>query len=417
MYKSLVMIYRIWVRSSKKAGFGRIIERCAVIGGSLGIAAMIVVMAIIDGFHKELKQNFLGNQGELVISHKNDDSYLYREVTKILNMNIAKLGIKELIPINAGKVLLTAGSKRIGAELRGIPQSYFPVVSFLPSQFSETMEVPNIYVGKKIAEKIKVKIGSNINVTTEKVTATPIGIIPNNMVFNVAGVVDTGSALGNELNVYTDLRASNPMLIKYSNGVGYVNYIECHLINDSDLPGKIKAIEGCLKKAHLKNYSVIDSLSKHPMLKALEIEKISMFIVILLLILVVVFNITTVLYILTQAKSRDIAILNTLGAYPESIILSIVLFGAKIAAWIATFGFMFGMLFLYYLNEIKALLEEIFLIKLFDPEVYHLNQIPYSLTGLTLLIPVLIISLAALVSIFPAFRAVNKNPVEVFRNV
>ena len=415
MYKSMPIIYSIWNRSSKKSGFGRVIERCALIGGSLGISAMIVVMAIIDGFHKELKKNFLGVQGEIVILPKQGDNYVYMHVTKVLNKKMLELGIKRIVPVNAGRVLLTAGNSRMVAKMHGIPQSYFQGVPFLPSQFSESRDMPTIYMGKKIAEKLKVKIGSNIDVTTEQLTVTPIGLIPNNMTFNVAGIVNTGSVFSDEFNVYTDLRASNPMLIKNS-ATESVNYIECHLTDDRNLTKKIKTIADCIKDAKLKNYKVVDSLANHHMLKALEVEKISMFIVIVMLILVVVFNITTVLYILTQAKSRDIAILNTLGANPKCIILSMVLFGAKLAAWIAAFGFMSGMMFLYYLKEIKEFLENIFLVKIFDPDVYHLNEIPYSLTGLTLLIPILIIILAAIVSIFPALRAVYKDPVEVFRN-
>jgi lipoprotein-releasing system permease protein len=393
-----------YLKTRKKDGFLNIISIFSFIGISLGVAVLIIVMSVMNGFRTELINKIVGFNAHVTI--KTYDESISKEK---LNDDYIKLISKNLIYSNSGEAIIINKEYTKGLLLRGYKSKDFPKLELINKNNSskdyKKLTTNYISIGKELSFNLKLKVGDNISIMSPAGIETIIGNLPKQKNFIVASIFDSGLADFNLNIAFINLQTLEDFF-------GYQEEdrnLEIYLNNPSNIAAMKKQIQKIFDNEFVFTWSDMNS----SLFSALKIERNVMFIILSLIIIVAAFNIISGLTILVKNKTRDIAILKSIGVLNKSITKIFFLVGIIIGTTATLFGIFLGVIFSLYIENLREFLSHTFNINLFPEEIYFLSKMPSEINATSILIiSVCSIIVTIIVSIFPAIKASQLDPVK-----
>lgn len=404
--------YMAWRYFRARKGFVSVVSTFSLIGITLGVAALIIVMSVMNGFRGELMGKIMGMSGHAT-AHV---PYARTQEAEKLALNLEKLDFSKSADVYIqGQALMMNRGAASGVLLRGInpalKKGFVLKDEFLVAgDFARLKEPNTIAIGKGLARKIQATVGSVVNLVAPSGSTTPFGFIPRMMKVKIAAVYDVGMNLYNETWVYASIPTAQKFLKIGDNVTG----IEMKVQNPMQVESYRSVIE---KELNNPNAFVVTwKDSNQQFFEALEVEKVSMFIILTLLVAIASFNVLTGQMMSVNGKRGEIAILRSMGARRKDVLKVFALGGSIIGLLGTVFGVISGVLIVYNLQAIVSVLESLFGVSIFSGDAYFLEELPaiinWAEIGVIALIS-MILSVAA--ALEPARRAAQLDPVEVLR--
>ncbi len=400
-----------YLRAKRKEGFISVITGFAFTGIALGVATLIIVMSVMNGFKSELLNRILGINGHIsIVATAGFPFNNYKKAVQDLE-NID--GIELALPIIEKQLLVSSPHSAEGAMVRGIDKTDILKQKILRNGFNkidmETYDGDVVVLGDKLAKKLGVYTGDEITLISPNGKITAFGSVPRIKTYTIIGTFNLGMFEYDANYVFMPLTAAQ----KYFGLKDSATVIDVRLKNDNDMPQIRSMIE---KSVSLDAYVYDWKQSNAAFFNAVDVERNVMFLILMLIILVAAFNIITGLIMLVKDKSRDVAVLRTMGATRGMIMRIFFMDGAFIGLVGTSIGVALGLLFCENIENIRRLLEKMSGRDLFSPEIYFLSQLPakVDLTEVFMVV-VLTLLLAFLATIYPAYRASKFDPAEALR--
>ena len=401
---------------AKKRGFGSVVSWVSLIGITLGVATLIVVMSVMGGFHDVLLGRIIGMNGHIVVYHQDgaisDYNYL---IDKIKQNKVVMANATSVVPIAEGQVMATAKGRNSGAMIRGIDMKNLisktaDGARFYGKALSEVKD-GELVVGASLARNLNVTIGDDVSlVSANSSTPTPFGSMPRIMAYPVKTSFFMGMYEYDSGYIFMPLETAQ----KYLNIGKAVTHIDLFL-KDAENTTKVRE---SLMRLLPDGFIVRDWRDlNRGFVGALQVESNVMFLILMLIIIVAVFNIVSSLVMLVKDKSKDIAVLRTFGVSRKSMMRIFVLSGTTIGVIGAAVGTVLGTVIAIYIEPIRKFFQWMTGRDLFPSELYYLSELPSRVEFWTVFgIAVIAIALAFLATLYPAWKAANTDPVEVLRN-
>ena len=393
-----------YLKTRKKDGFLNIISIFSFIGISLGVAVLIIVMSVMNGFRTELVNKIVGFNAHVTVKpYENSIS-----VDKLNNNNL-KLISKELIFSNSGEAIIISKDYTKGIVLRGYSSKNFPKLDVvkkgnLIGESNQLLE-NSISIGKELSFNLGLSIGDKISIMSPLGIETIIGSLPKQKIFIISSIFDSGLADFDANIAFVNLNT----LETFFNLQKEKQNLEIYLNN----PSNIDEIKTKIQKIFDSEFVYTWADMNSSLFSALKVERNVMFIILSLIIIVAAFNIISGLTILVKNKTRDIAILKSIGVLNKSIIKIFFLVGVIIGTSATFFGIFLGVLFSLYIENLRAFLSNSFNISLFPEEIYFLSTMPSEINPISIfIISLCSIFVTIIVSIFPAIKASKLDPVK-----
>ena len=418
----MIFSYELWIayrylRARREDGFISIVSWFSLIGISLGVATLIIVMSVMNGFREELLSRIIGLNGHASL-------YLSEDSKKINSNNIEKLlmeieEVTDTIPIVESTIMITANNKSKGIITRGISSDNFMSNQLLynsisSSTFNNFTKQDSIIIGNKLFKYLNLDIGSQITLIAPTGLNTPFGRAPLAKKFNIAGTFDLGMYEYDSSVIFMKIDNLRDFIGYESDQIDNIEIFYKNPDNAYKNSYNIKVKLDSIEQGHL----VIPWTNRHKQLfSALEVERNVMFIILTLIIIVAAFNIISSMIMLVRDKESSISILRTIGVTDKSILKIFIIVGSSIGFIGTTLGLIIGLLFSLNIEKIQKILEDFTGSNLFSEEIYFLSKLPSKIiiseVALVILIA-FILSLSA--TIYPAWRASKIDPIKVLRH-
>ncbi len=389
-----------YLRTRKNDGFLNVISTFSFIGISLGVAVLIIVMSVMNGFRSELISKIVGFNSHIIV-------HSYGKVTKDIFGNEIDTLLDTYLETNSGEVVLIKENFTKGLSIRG----YKPTeINNLPIFKKNLKDIKfsnekNIILGKELSFDLNLKVGDNILIMSPKGEETIIGNLPKQEIFKINGFFESGLVDFDRNVAFTSIDNLESLLNLDDNE----RNLEIFLKNPIQIKNAKKFFE--IKFPNNLIYTWAD-LNK-PLFSALKVERNVMFIILSLIIIVATFNIISGLTILVKNKTKEIAVLKSIGVLNKSITKIFFLVGFYIGVTATMFGVLIGVTFSIYIENIRSFLSKIFNISLFPEEIYFLSKMPSEIDiNSIILISICSVGATVIVSIFPAIRASKLDPIK-----
>jgi len=393
-----------YLKTRKKDGFLNIISIFSFIGISLGVAVLIIVMSVMNGFRTELISKIVGfNPHVTVKPYENSIS-----LDKLNNINL-KLISKELIFSNSGEAIVISKNYTKGLVLRGYTSKNFPKLDVVkkgkligePNQLLEN----SISIGKELSFNLGLNIGDRVSIMSPVGIETIIGNLPKQETFIISSIFNSGLADFDANIAFINLNT----LESFFDLDKEKRNLEIYLNNPSNIDEIKKQIKKIFDNEFVYTWADMNS----SLFSALKVERNVMFIILSLIIIVAAFNIISGLTILVKNKTKDIAILKSIGVLNKSITKIFFLIGVIIGTTATFFGIFLGVIFSLYIENFREFLSSTFNISLFPEEIYFLSTMPSEINPKSIfIISLCSILITIIVSIFPAIKASKLDPVK-----
>jgi lipoprotein-releasing system permease protein len=393
-----------YLKTRKKDGFLNIISIFSFIGISLGVAVLIIVMSVMNGFRTELINKIVGFNAHVTVKPYENSIDL-----KKLNEDNLKLISKKLVFSNSGEAIIVNKNYTKGLILRGYNSKDFPTLDVVKKRKlignSNNLFKNNISIGKELSFNLNLSIGDKLSVMSPSGIETIIGSLPKLETFTIISIFDSGLADFDANIAFINLDT----LEKFFDFKKENRNLEIYLNN----PSNISEVKTKIKKIFNNEFVYTWADTNSSLFSALKVERNVMFIILSLIIIVAAFNIISGLTILVKNKTKDIAILKSIGVLNKSITKIFFLVGVIIGTTATLFGIFLGVMFSLYIENLREFLSNTFDISLFPEEIYFLSTMPSEIN----LTSIFIISLCSIfitiiVSIFPAINASKLDPVK-----
>jgi lipoprotein-releasing system permease protein len=405
------MIALRYLRAKRKEGFVSVISGFSLIGIALGVATLIIVMAVMNGFRHELLSRILGLNGHAIVQSMDGGLPNYDAVAARVR---AVPGVVRVAPIVDGQVMGTAGGVTSGVLVRGLRKADLKTLSTVSRTLSEgSLEHfeggDSVIIGSRLADKLRVVPGMSITLIAPRGNTTPFGTTPRVKSYRVAGVFRIGMSEYDSTFVFMPLDEAQ----LYFNMGRAVSGLEVMVAD----PDHVNAMVGALTNAAGPYTRVVTWQDMNSSLfGALEVERNVMFLILTLIILVAALNIVSGLIMLVKDKSGDIAILRTMGATRGAVMRVFFIAGASIGVFGTLLGFVFGVVFCSNIEEIRQFLSTLTGTTLFNPEIYFLSRMPAEMApGDVISVVLMALGLSFLATLYPSWRAARLDPVEALR--
>ena len=400
-----------YLKTRKKDGFLNIITIFSFIGISLGVAVLIIVMSVMNGFRTELIDKIVGFNAHATIEFYSDKNNF-----EGLENSKFKKKIKRIITSNDSEGIILSRSKDTnyyknktkGIMLRGYLSDEFSELSIINNKDFEGKKIllkDSISIGKELSINLNLNIGDKVSIMSPSGIQTIIGSLPKQKTFIISSIYDSGISDFNQNIAYINLLSLESLFdLEKKN-----RKLEIYFLN----PKEIENHKAELKKLFEMDYIYTWADLNKSLFSALKVERNVMFIILSLIIIVAAFNIISGLTILVKNKTREIAILKSIGILNKSIIKIFFLVGFLIGTSATIFGIFLGVLFSLYIENLREFLSNVFDISLFPEEIYFLSTMPSEINPYSIfLISLSSILITIIVSIFPALKAARLDPVQ-----
>jgi lipoprotein-releasing system permease protein len=400
-----------YLRSRRKEGFISVIAGFSFLGIMLGVATLIIVMAVMNGFRKELLDKILGLNGHLLVQPLESPLTDWEAVAE----RISKLqGIRLAVPIVEGQALASSPFNSAGVLVRGIRVDDLSKLSSVANNLKQgTFEGfdtgQGLAIGRRLADQLSVRAGDNITLVAPRGAVTPMGTTPRIKTYKVAAVFEIGMSEYDSGIVFMPMAEAQ----LYFNRSGDVTAIEVYTNN----PDRIDVFRKLVTDAANRPIFMIDWRQRNAtFFNALQVERNVMFLILTLIILVAALNIVSGLIMLVKDKGSDIAIMRTMGATQGSIMRIFLITGASIGVVGTVAGFLLGLVVCLNVESIRQFLSWMTRTELFSPELYFLSRLPAELdVSETTAVVMMALILSLLATLYPSWRAARLDPVEALR--
>ena len=400
-----------YLRARRKEGFISVIAGFSFLGITLGVATLIIVMAVMNGFRTELLNKILGINGHVVAQPLDGPLTDYAAVADRLSK---VSGVKFVIPLVEGQALASSPSASGGVLVRGLRAQDLGKLQLVSRTIRDGSlenfdDGGGVLIGKRLADQLALRAGDTLTLVTPRGAVTPMGVTPRIKGYRVAGVFEIGMSEYDSAFVFMPLQEAQA----YFNRDDDVTGIEIYL----DDPDKVDTVKPKLQEAADRPLYMLDWRDRNKtFFSALEVERNVMFLILTLIVLVAALNIVSGLIMLVKDKGRDVAILRTMGATRGAIMRIFLITGASIGVVGTLAGFALGMIVCWNIETIRGFLASLTGTELFSPEVYFLSRLPANpdlRETLTVVLMALTLSVAA--TLYPSWRAAKLDPVEALR--
>src|SRR4051794_8334201 len=400
-----------YLRARRQEGFISVNAAFSFLGIMLGVSTLIIVMAVMNGFRKELLDKILGLNGHLLIQPLESPLTDWKDVAD----RVGKVeGIKLAAPIVEGQALASSPFSAAGVLLRGVRAADLVKLPSVANNIRQGTlegfdEGQGVAIGRRLADQLSLRAGDSVTLVAPRGAVTPMGTTPRIKSYKIAAVFEIGMSEYDAAFVFMPL----PEAQAYFNRAGDVTAIEVYT-ND---PDKIVKFRQLVTEAAKRPIFMIDWRQRNAtFFSALQVERNVMFLILTLIVLVAAFNIASSLIMLVKDKGRDIGILRTMGASQGSIMRVFLITGAAIGVIGDLVGFLVGLLVCLNIESIRQFMSWLTNTELFSPELYFLSRLPADLDfGETTAVVVMALALSLLATLYPSWRAARLDPVEALR--
>ena len=400
-----------YLRARRKEGFISVIAGFSFLGIMLGVATLIIVMAVMNGFRQELLSKILGLNGHLLIQPLESPLTDYAAVAD----RVAKVpGIYLAAPLVEGQALASSPFNASGIVVRGMRGADLMKLTQVSKNIKQGTlagfdEGQGIAIGARLAEQLSVRAGDNLTLVAPRGAVTPMGTTPRIKAYKIAAVFEIGMSEYDSAFVFMPLTEAQA----YFNRAGDVTAIEVY----TDDPDHIDSFRKAVTAAAGRPIYMVDWRQRNAtFFNALQVERNVMFLILTLIVLVAALNIVSGLIMLVKDKGSDIAILRTMGATQGAIMRVFLITGAAIGVVGTGVGFVIGTIVCAYIEDIRRFLSWLTNTELFSPELYFLSQLPASMNVKeTTAVVVMALGLSLLATLYPSWRAARLDPVEALR--
>jgi lipoprotein-releasing system permease protein len=406
-----------YLKAKRKQSFVSIITVISIAGVTVGVMALIVVLAVMSGFEKTLKEKILGTQAHLVLLKVGQEGMdHYEEVAK--KVETVK-GVVSAAPFIFNQVMLSSESNVSGVVLKGIDPDRVGRVTELAHNLKaghledlkgvQEGDLPGIILGVELAKHLSVSINDTIQVISPLGTMTPMGMVPKMKRFRVVGTFYSGMYEFDNTMAYISLESAQ----KFFSMGARITGIE---IKTDDIY-QVKKIGKEIRREMGYLFWTKDWMEMNRNLfSALKLEKIAMFIILVLIVLVAAFNIISTLIMVVMEKNKDIAILKSMGAPSKGILKIFIIEGLVIGILGTLLGAIVGLGIAFNLEKIIGFIENLFGFKILPSDVYYIDKFPSQVNPFdVVLIVITAILISLLATLYPSWRASKLDPAEALR--
>ena len=397
-----------YLKPKKKEGFLKVISIFSFTGIALGVAILIIVMSVMNGFRTELINKILGFNPHIII--KPYDKKINKE--DLNNLNTLEENILRTAFTFSGQGILINKENTTGILVRSYLQNDIDKIDLINKGIVDgslnSFNKNTISIGKELAISLNLIVGDKITLMSTSNLQTPFGNLPLQEKFTISSIFSTGLAEFDQNVIF--------MPFENANSLFELTDIDIDLEIFLYKPDKVQLIKEKIQKIFSDYYVYSCADLNKSFFGALKVERNVMFIILTLIIIVAAFNIISGLTILVKNKTKEIAILRTLGISKNSIAKIFFLTGFIIGFLATVTGVTIGILFSYYIEEIRVLITSIFNIRLFPEEIYFLSQMPSEINlGYILIISFFSLLITFLATIVPSLAAANLDPIKALK--
>ena len=389
------------LRPKKKEGFLKVISLFSFLGISLGVAVLIIVMSVMNGFRTDLTNKILGLNPHIVIEHSREK--IPKKYTSEL---IKKYPQFEYAEIVNGEGIIVSNNNTLGVLVKGISNSDFKknnISNKLVDGSKKDLSKNKIIIGAELAFDLNVKVDDNLTLMSPSFISTPIGSLPKQEIFTISGIFNSGFYEFDKKLIYLNKQDA---LTLFSENEKKIN-LEIYLKNPLEA-NKYKAkIQSDNPNFYIYTWSDINK----SFFSALKVERNVMFIILTLIIVVAAFNIISGLTILIKNKTKEIAILKCLGLSNKSIKKTFFLTGFVIGFFATVTGIIIGVIFSIYIEEIRLFLSTVFNINIFPADVYILEKLPSEINLNSIFLIFFFSLVITAISSYLPVRSISKNEI------
>ncbi len=410
-YTSFYIAYK-FLRSKKSSRFTSIISKSSVIGISLGIAAIIVVMSIMNGFHNEMRNKILSMVSHVIITEEN---YILKDWNKIKSKIDKNNLVYGSAPYVEGQAMISFGNNVHGIQVKGIIPEYEKNVTSLKKNIinGNLDEIGNkpyqISIGKDLAKKMSLSIGDKITLVIPRANSTIIGIVPTIKRFEVSSIFNFGMQQYDKNLVFIDIKEAQLLFGTGKNVSGLRLKLHDLFLSPS--------MSNIIRSKYKSDYIVIDwTMMNKNFFNALQMEKTMLLLLMLLIVLVATFNIISSLFMVVSEKKSDIAILKTLGMHSRGIMQIFILQGTLLGVAGIILGVILGLLISFNLDYIVRLIEYFLGRNILDSDIYMISSVPAKVEIFDLIyVSLASFILSILATIYPSLNASKTMPAETLK--
>src|ERR1700692_1823387 len=395
-----------YLRARRKEGFISVIAGFSFLGIMLGVATLIIVMAVMNGFRQELLTKILGLNGLLLTQPLESPLTDWEAVAD----RVSKIdGIKLAAPIVEGQALASSPFNASGVLVRGIRAADLTKLASIAKNIKQGTldgfdQGQGLAIGSRLAEQLSVRAGDNLTLVAPRGAVTPMGTTPRIKAYKIAAVFEIGMSKYDAAFVFMPLVEAQA----YFNRTGDVTAIEVY----TDDPDHIDSFRKAVTEAAARPLYMVDWRQRNAtFFNALQVERNVMFLILTLIVLVAALNIVSGLIMLVKDKGSDIAILRTMGATQGAIMRVFLITGAAIGFVGTAFGFMLGTIVCLNIETIRRFLSWLTNTNLFPPELYFLSKLPADMSlRETTAVVVMALGLSLLATLYPSWRGGRGGP-------
>jgi lipoprotein-releasing system permease protein len=399
-----------YLRARRAEGFVSVIAIFSLLGIALGVATLIIVMSVMNGFRAELIGRILGLNGHLAVygetSHLNDFDAAAAKVRQVP-------GVVSATPLIEGQVMATSDAGASGALVRGIRPADIRarrlIAGHIVAGSLAEFEGDGVAIGERLAGRLGLGIGGRVTLIAPEGTDTAFGTMPRLKTYHVVALFNVGFYEYDNSYIYVPL-ASAQVFFRMENAVSELEIF----LADADRASRAGQM---IADALGGRVRIIDwQHANSSIVNAVEIERNVMFLILTLIILVAAFNIISGMIMMVKDKGRDIAILRTMGASRGMVLRIFMLSGASIGIAGTLAGFALGVAFTENIERVRHFLQNILHVNLFSAEIYFFTRIPAQLDqGEVASVVLMALALSFLATLYPSWRAARLDPVEGLR--